>query len=185
MTGPDHQRASGFKGKLLLADPALREGIFEKSVILVAEHSEEEGAFGLVLNHPTGNKVEDVFPSGEFPELSQLTVYAGGPVGQDHLTFAAFWKDGSQIHYRTRVSAEDAIQLNQRAGTCVHAYIGYSGWSQDQLEQEMAHQSWHLSPLTPLLLRKNHSRQLWRRSMEHLSPYHRILSLSPENILAN
>src|SRR3954447_24743621 len=41
------------KGKLLLASPVLEDPNFARSVVLVAEHT-EEGAMGLVLNRPAG-----------------------------------------------------------------------------------------------------------------------------------
>ena len=67
-------------GQLLLADPSLRDGTFHKSVILLAEHSAEEGAFGLILNQPTGQTVGDLLQNKDFESLANVAVHHGGPV---------------------------------------------------------------------------------------------------------
>ena len=40
------------RGKLILAAPALKDPNFDRTVILIAEHT-EDGAMGLVLNRPS------------------------------------------------------------------------------------------------------------------------------------
>ncbi|MDA7865828.1 YqgE/AlgH family protein, partial [Akkermansiaceae bacterium] len=74
--------------KLLLADPSLRDGTFNKSVVLLAEHTPAEGAFGLILNQPSGRTVGDLISDPDFLELWQLPVHLGGPVARDQLTFS-------------------------------------------------------------------------------------------------
>ena len=54
------------RGKLLIADPSLRDGTFNRSVILLTDHSAEEGAYGLILNQPTGKVVGDFLKGKEF-----------------------------------------------------------------------------------------------------------------------
>jgi len=92
----------------MLADPSLRDGHFNKSVVLLAEHTPEEGAFGLILNHPSGQKVGDLISDSEFSDLHQLPVHLGGPVARDQLTFAAFWEQDSQLGFATRISVDEA-----------------------------------------------------------------------------
>ncbi|MDB4687038.1 YqgE/AlgH family protein, partial [Akkermansiaceae bacterium] len=94
--------------KLLLADPSLRDGTFNKSVVLLAEHTPEEGAFGLILNHPSGKTVGDLISDPEFLELWQIPVHLGGPVARDQLTFSAFWKRDSKFGFATRIAMDEA-----------------------------------------------------------------------------
>ena len=54
------------KGKLLLASPTLEDPNFVRTVVLVAEHT-DEGAMGLVLNRPA-----DVTVGESAPELEEL-----------------------------------------------------------------------------------------------------------------
>ena len=42
------------KGQLLLDSGELRGSFFQRTVVLICQH-DAEGAFGLVLNRPTGN----------------------------------------------------------------------------------------------------------------------------------
>ena len=61
--------------KILLADPSLRDGTFNKSVVLLAEHSPEEGAFGLILNHPSGQTVSDLLSDPDFFDPPNLLAF--------------------------------------------------------------------------------------------------------------
>ena len=172
-------------GKLLLANPSLRDGTFNKSVILVAEHSAEEGAFGLILNHPTGQKVGDLLPDAEFSELAGVAVHLGGPVSRGHLTFAAFWEKSAALDFAIRISAEEAAAYVRQPNTLVRAFVGYAGWTKDQLEGELDADSWfHLDPGSGLL-KEAHDVTLWKKLMSGLSPFHRLLADAPDELMAN
>jgi putative transcriptional regulator len=47
------------KGQLLLDSGELRGSFFQRTVVLICQH-DAEGAFGLVLNRPTGNNVGEM-----------------------------------------------------------------------------------------------------------------------------
>ena len=49
------------RGKLLLAGPTLKDPNFDRTVVLIAEHT-EEGAMGLVLNRPSEATVGEAVP---------------------------------------------------------------------------------------------------------------------------
>ena len=144
------------QGQLLLAGPSLREGTFRHSVILLAQHQVDLGAFGLILNHPTGKTVGDFLHGDEFASLQQLQVHHGGPVAPDQLTFSSFWR-------------------------IVRAYIGYSGWTAGQLENELRHSSWVATDPQPGLLGKEHDGNLWFELLRQVSPLHRILAEAPDD----
>jgi putative transcriptional regulator len=170
------------RGSLLLADPSLRDGVFDHSVILVAEHSPTDGAFGLILNHPTGRVVGDYLTEEDFGPLSRIPVHEGGPVAREHLTFSAFWwnpKNG--LRWAIRISAEDAIKHTHRPGTIVRAFIGHSGWSPGQVEGELKRNAWITTRPAPELLGADHDRNLWQAILRKLSPLHRVLAEAPAN----
>jgi len=173
-------------GQLLLADPSLRDGEFCKSVIFLAEHTAEEGAYGLILNRPTGQTVGNLIPKPEFEPLKNIRVHIGGPIGQEHLTFAAFAPSkGQSLQLLTRISAEEAIQRTQQPGTLVRAFAGYSGWTAGQLENELEHNSWITLRPTQNLLAHEHEKTLWAHILRDLSPYHQILAEAPDDIFVN
>ncbi|GHC53084.1 transcriptional regulator [Roseibacillus persicicus] len=169
------------QGDLLIADPSLRDGIFRKAVILLAQHS-AEGAFGLILNQPAGSKVGDFLKDQSFQSLARIPVHVGGPVAREHLTFAAFWKSPeNELRYAIRISAQDAISHSKNPGTLVRAFVGYSGWSGGQLEGELERSSWVVSPPPESLLGMTHDQSLWEDTLNGLSPFHRLLALCPEH----
>lgn len=182
---PDHSIA--LQGQLLLADPSLRDGLFHRSVVLMAEHSITDGAFGLILNHPTGHVVGDLLKDETFFPLKKIAVHQGGPVAQEQLTFSAFWwnREKDALRWSIRISAEDAIAHSQRPGTLVRAFIGYSGWSPGQLENELRSNSWITTKPDPSLLGKTHDKALWADVLRDLSPFHRILAEAPEDPFMN
>ena len=172
-------------GKLLLSSPTLRGGSFNHSVILLAEHSPSDGAFGLIMNHPSGQMVGDLLTAKEFSPISHVQVHIGGPVSKGHMTFAAFWEEDSHLRFATRISAEQAMGHAQNSGALVRAFVGYTGWSKDQLEDEVESDSWVVVPVPDSILSLNHDRDLWKTILAGLSPFHKILAGAPGNILAN
>ncbi len=174
------------EGQLLLADPSLHNGFFHKSVILLAEHSSDEGAYGLVLNQPTERTVGELLTSDEFEALHSIPVYLGGPVGQEHLTFTAFWtEDDDSLHFATRISAQDAIERTHQPGTLIRAFAGHSGWEPGQLEGELRKNSWITTRPSAKLLSNTHDPKLWAELLRDISPYHRILAEVPDDIFMN
>lgn len=173
-------------GQLLLADPSLRDGIFNRSVILLAEHSPDQGAVGLILNHPTGHLVGELLPEENFNPLRNLSVYEGGPVDRDQLTFSAFWWNHQQgLRWALRISAEEAIKHSQRSGTLVRAFIGYSGWTSGQLENELRRNAWITTRPLPDLLGHDHDKTLWKELLRSLSPFYRLLAEAPDDPFLN
>jgi putative transcriptional regulator len=174
------------QGQLLLADPSLRDGIFNRSVILLAEHGADVGAFGLILNHPTGKTVGDFLDGDEFQPLQHLPVHHGGPVAADQLTFSSFWWSKKQgLRWAVRLSAKAAATHAHRPGRIVRAFIGYSGWTAGQLENELRRNSWIAARPQQDLLGHVHDPQLWSDLLRDISPLHRILAEAPDDPTLN
>ena len=174
------------RGKLLLADPALRDGTFNRSVILLTHHAPEEGAAGLILNHPTGQVLGEFLKGEEFIALRHLPVHQGGPVMREQLTFSSFWWSKKLgLRCAMRISAKTAAAHAHKPGRVVRAFIGYSGWSAGQLENELKRQSWFTAEAQPDLLGQQHDSALWSTLMRRISPLHRILAEAPEDPFLN
>ncbi len=181
-----HDRPIQLQGQLLLADPSLRGSCFHRSVVLVAEHAVDQGAFGLIFNHPLGKSVGDFLEGGEFTPLQKLEVFDGGPVGHDQLTFSSFWwHQHHGLRWALRLSVDDAIDHAHRSGRVVRAFIGHSGWTAGQLEHELQRNSWVTVPPSAGLLGYDHDLSLWANLMREVSPLHRILAMSPEDPTLN
>ncbi len=174
------------QGKLLIADPSLRDGTFNKSVILLTDHTPDGGATGLILNHPTGKVVGDFLKAPEFAPLRKLAVHEGGPVAHDQMTFSSFWWSRKLgLRWAMRISAADAAKHARRPGRIVRAFIGHSGWSAGQLENELRRISWFPANPQPDLLGHEHDPELWAALLRRMSPLHRILAEAPEDPFLN
>ena len=73
--------ADSLRGKLLLASPTLLDPNFVRTVVLIAEHT-EEGAMGLVLNRPAASTVFEAVPDLAWLTGEDEQVYVGGPVAE-------------------------------------------------------------------------------------------------------
>src|SRR5919107_1396620 len=114
------------RGALLVAAPTLLDPNFQRTVVLVTEHT-DEGAMGLVLNRPTETTVAEAAP-----ELSGLTgpaerVHQGGPVQPRAVVVLAEFRDLERAGSET---------LRGRV------YAGYAGWGPGQLEGELEDEGW-------------------------------------------
>lgn len=174
-------------GSLLLAGTELLEPTFRRTVVLIAQHSLEEGALGYILNRPIHKRVQDLLPSEEFTGIGDLGVYFGGPVGKDHLTFAAIsWDAHAQMLVcRTHLSAAQAKALRLE-GCDVRGFIGYSGWAPGQLEGELEAQAWEVQrPTSASILDNAFSEDLWSQLIRQISPLHRIAADMPDDLSLN
>src|SRR3954449_3875643 len=92
------------RGKLILAGPTLLDPNFRRTVVLIAEHT-EEGAMGLVLNRPSTATVSDAVPDLDWLAGGDARVYVGGPVAPNGVIVLAEWDEPQ----RAAVLVEDDL----------------------------------------------------------------------------
>ena len=181
---PMRERRRGTKdtlaGSLLLAHPAMQDPNFRRSVVLMSAHN-AEGAMGVVLNRPLGKRLGEL--NGEFAlgTLAGVPLFKGGPVQTEQLVLAA-WEtrpDGFRLHFG--IEPDKAIQLLAEEGTHVRAFLGYSGWSAGQLENEMKHRTWIVADVPEDLLTQPSTDVLWRNVLGREGPEWRLLADEPED----
>lgn len=173
------------KGSLLLASPSLQDGVFDDSVILLHTHRANVSE-GLILNRPTGQTVGDFMCSNHFEGLKNLPLYYGGPVDQDKLSFASFhWKKNGEIKCKPAISAEEAMETMHQSGSLLRAYLGSSIWTKGQLQDELENYVWFVAPALSKIMAMPQDETLWKNTMQALSPFHHIVSLTPENPFLN
>ncbi len=174
------------KGSVILADPRLKEPTFFQSVLLLTEHTEQEGALGYILNRPIGKTVGDLLPDPEFKELHDVQVFMGGPVSTEHLTFTAIaWSDyGESLQFVTHLSAQEAL-MHQHEGFSVRAFVGYSGWSEGQLESELEQDAWISRKAEKRIVEVSGIDTLWKEMLRDIGPWHRMIADEPEDLGLN
>ena len=169
-------------GSLLLAHPKLRDSNFARTVVLMSLHN-AEGAMGVVLNRPLDKTLSDLGPEFRRSELASVPLYCGGPVNPEQLILVA-WQtisvDGTFKLY-FGIDPKKLQQLMSETVLEVRAFLGYSGWSAGQLENEMKQDTWLVSPVPAELLGRLDGIGLWKRIVGSLGLEWRVIADEPED----
>ncbi|MDE5643241.1 MAG: YqgE/AlgH family protein [Muribaculaceae bacterium] len=182
------------QGAILVAEPFLAESYFNHGVLSLVDYNAGEGAMGVVMNYRTANMLSDVL-DGISPQFD-APVYCGGPLGQDRLFFIHTL--GSDIIGNAREYAPglyvggdfdaitDYVNSGYQLDGVLRFFVGYSGWSRGQLEEELANDVWALSDFTdPHELLHGSGDSYWHRCVRHMGEPYRAWQLLPRNIQAN
>ncbi len=160
-------------GKLLIADPFLKDPSFKRSVVFLCE-DKEEGSFGFVLNRKFEQPLSEIL---EGAEDSPLPVYYGGPVQIDTLHYLHLCPDlipgGIEVVDGIYWGGDfeivvDLVKANALTTKDIRFFIGYSGWSEGQLAEEMKIKSWITSEGNRKLVFTNHVDDTWKKALKQL-----------------
>jgi len=160
------------KGCLLISEPHLPDRDFERSVIYLCEHN-EKGSFGLVLNKPSKHKLNELVQNIE----TELAVGVGGPVEHDTLHFLfrnkvdieGSVKVGDNIYWGGNYNEiADLVNIGEFENDILF-FIGYSGWSEGQLEEEIERNSWIVFPYaSEQLVFNTRNKNLWKEVLKEM-----------------
>ncbi|WP_395043177.1 YqgE/AlgH family protein [Flavobacterium sp.] len=179
------------KGQLLIAEPSIIGDLsFNRSVILLADHN-EDGSVGFILNKPLDYTINDLIPEIE----ASFKIYNGGPVEQDNLYFIhtvpKLIKDSIEISngifwggdFELTKSLINEGKINKEN---IRFFLGYTGWSGNQLENELLASSWIITynNYQSTILSKS-SDQFWKEKIIELGGEYIIWSNAPENPILN
>jgi putative transcriptional regulator len=163
MTGDD------LRGKLLVAQPALRDSNFDRAVVMVLEHG-DDGAIGLVLNRPTPTDLADAWPDWGAYAASPPVVFAGGPVVEEGAAICLSRSraaDPSEA-WQPVISGIGTLDVSRAPGEVgtdieeVRLFAGYAGWGAGQLEAEIAGGSWFVVEAKPVDSFTSDPEGLWK-----------------------
>jgi putative transcriptional regulator len=134
-------------GDLLISEPFLMDENFVRSVILLCDH-QPEGSFGLVINKPSILKLQELIHDLDFIDKE---VFVGGPVDQNTLHYIYFAEvpiEGSISVGKNLWWGGDFTKLKEEIKTkkihldSIRFFLGYSGWDEGQLEEELNENTW-------------------------------------------
>lgn len=178
-------------GTMLLSEPFMADPNFKRTVVMICEHFDDGGTVGFILNKPLQIKVCDALL--DFDDVKNELFY-GGPVAQDTL------------HYLHRYGdiIEDSLQIKDdiywggnfeqlgellRAGTIdqkhIKFFLGYSGWSSGQLEDEMKDNSWILTQAKSQYVFDIADKELWKKVLSDLGGEYKLITNYPEDPTLN
>jgi putative transcriptional regulator len=174
------------KGKVLLAEPFLDDPYFKRTVILLCEHN-EEGSFGFVLNNYIDIELDQVMD--ELPTFS-TRISIGGPVNNSNLYYLHTL--GEQIGDSVEVMngiymggdfeiLKKKLRMGQVQKDEVRFFVGYSGWSPNQLDTELGSKSWFVANVKPKLLMNTDVTDLWKKVMESMGSKGSMIANLPDD----
>jgi putative transcriptional regulator len=170
-----HSDAASLAGQLLIAAPTIGDPRFAHAVVLMVRH-DKEGAFGIVINRPVGERsiaaLLEATGHDDADVAGIVRVFAGGPV-QPELGFvvhSAEYRRAETVDVDGRISMTASRQIVLDIG---HSHgpekslfaLGYAGWGPGQLEDELARNSWFITPEEPKLVFDDDREKLWDEAM--------------------
>ncbi len=172
------------QGIILIADPFLKDPSFSRSIILLCDHK-EEGSFGFILNKLFPLTLNQII---ENYEDLDLPVYMGGPVEENTLHFIHNYPQKIKGSYKIMdgvywggdiEAALDLLAENKNAQTHFKFFVGYAGWSKNQLADELSEKSWILSTGNTSLIYSTDSEVMWKNSVKNLGEPYKMMANFP------
>ncbi len=181
-TQPEPQR-----GSLLVAKPTVGDFFFKRSLVLIVDADEGDGAMGVVVNHYTGYNLRDIMP--EIESVEEIPLFLGGPVGTQMMFYMHTLGPevipeaidvGDGVYFGGDFEAiKRYVELGSPIEGCIKFIVGYSGWEKDQLGSEIARHDWAvLNNCGHQLLMGDGDDDQWRRAVSRFGDrYHLWLNL--------
>jgi putative transcriptional regulator len=160
-------------GKLLVASRELADPNFAETVILLV-HYDTQGVVGLMLNRRTDLPISRVFAQLKAAKDVSDPVYLGGPVetptvfallqstdkleSAEHVFGGVYW-------ISTKTALEKAISSRPDPGV-FHVYLGYAGWTTDQLRNEVRLGGWFIFQADKPTVFDANPDSLWRQMIK-------------------
>ena len=141
-------------GRLLVASPLIGDPNFERSVILMLEHS-DDGALGLVLNNPSQMPLDEMLPQWTPLVSAPSTFFFGGPVSPSSVIALGRVVGSPPADFKPVIGSVGPIDLHDDPTELAYAldqaraFAGYSGWGPRQLESELAVDAWFVVDADP------------------------------------
>ena len=178
-------------GRLLISEPFMNDPNFKRSVILLAEHS-EEGTLGYVLSHQSEYKLSDVLPDVGY---SEMPVYVGGPVANNTLHFIHRCPDKIEggveiwdgIYWGGSFdTVKELVSTFQITENDIKFFAGYSGWTPGQLDIEIEENTWIVAnKFNPEIVFTHDEQNIWREVVISLGQRYAHIANFPENPALN
>lgn len=171
-------------GTLLIAEPFLKDPNFMRTVVFLCDH-QEEGSFGFVINKTFNHTLDELM--NDLEEL-KLPVFYGGPVQMDTIHFlhqypelipgsfqvmdGIYW--GGDFETAISLIKEGTLDLNK-----IRFFIGYSGWGNGQLNDELKEKSWLTAQATRKLVFHKKIEEIWKDALKDLGGDYEMMANYP------
>ena len=178
-------------GNILISEPLMNDFHFGRSVILLVDHAETEGTFGVIINKTLNANVSHIVD--DFPDFD-APVYLGGPVADSQLfvihTLGDMIPDAAPIidglywggdaeTLKTMIATGIANEDNTRF------YLGYSGWDAGQLVGELVRNTWLIGNITTEQFLKTPPEKMWSAFVKSMGSPYEMWNRFPKNFAEN
>ncbi|MEJ6616999.1 MAG: YqgE/AlgH family protein [Crocinitomicaceae bacterium] len=174
-------------GAILVSEPFMNDDYFSRSVVFLCDHS-EDGSYGFVLNKYITNKISEVIEG--FPEV-ETKISLGGPVDTSNLFYIhSLGKEipnslpaanGMYIGGEFETVKALLTEFPEKAKQ-IRFFIGYSGWSDNQLQGEIDEKSWiALNKVPKKMILDTSKKEIWKKMLEQLGGKFKVMSKFPKN----
>ncbi len=158
--------------------PTLNDPYFQRTVVLIFEHS-EEGAMGLIINKPLDISLGEILQHLTIPltntELDKDKVMLGGPVASEqgfivHTHPELCPGDIIDETNKITVSASKEVLQNiiEQHPDKIVVCLGYCAWKPKQVEQEVLDNAWMVAKVDPKILFETPYQKRWDASAKIL-----------------
>lgn len=172
-------------GSILISEPYLGDPNFDRTVVLICSHVEDEGTFGLVLNRKSNMKLSDVVDV--YNDAFEAELGIGGPVQYNTLHYihqipdipqavelhkGLYW-GGDFESLRTLIAA-GGVNIDD-----IRFFLGYSGWTPGQLQEEIDKNVWIVNNNAANKLFNLEADTLWRSILRQMGGKYKVLANYP------
>lgn len=155
------------KGRLLVAVPGTYDPNFDRTVVLLLEHT-DDGALGVVLNRPSETGVEAALPGWEPVAAAPPVVFVGGPVAPTGALALGTVTGDDAEGWTPVLGPVGLLDLGHSPASAAGAevaqarlFAGHAGWTAGQLEGELAAGGWFVVDAEPDDALVSDPEQLW------------------------
>lgn len=163
-------------GELLIASPAMTDPRFYQAVVLIVRH-DRNGALGIVINRPLKDRslasLLEALGEKDIAVDGTVRIFAGGPVqpeigfvlhSADYHVTGTMDIDGHVAVTSSREILRDIA--NRRGPTKTLIAFGYAGWGPAQLDGELEHRFWFITPEDSRFVFDHDRDTLWDEAMK-------------------
>jgi putative transcriptional regulator len=172
------------KGSILISEPFLGDNNFRRSVILICDHN-DQGTFGYILNKPTAVQISSVM---EGLNNFEANLYIGGPVSQNSVHF--IHRSGVRMQGDIEITKNvfwgadfEELKLKLLSGEIapedVRFFVGYSGWGEGQLENELLNNSWIIGSASSDEIFETEPEKFWRAILKNMGGKYKMFANYP------
>jgi putative transcriptional regulator len=164
---------------LLMAMPQVLDPFFHRSVVLLLHH-EDGGSLGFIVNRPTGIKVSEILQGMDvgWEGGEEDVAYFGGPVQPQLGTvlFSPVLLEPGPEDTATQIAP--GLALTQHIGDLsrlaeappegFRLILGYAGWGEGQLMEEILRNDWLTAPVSSELIFAPDPERVWDAALRSI-----------------